>query len=111
MTLRSELVPPGDSGLPKAYALYQNFPNPFNPSTTIRYDIPERNGSVPVRICLYDIRGRLVRRLVDDRMAAGRYQVHWDGRDDRGGAMPSGVYLYRTVAGDYMTTRKMVLAR
>ena len=113
--------------LPRAFALSQNYPNPFNPSTTIRYDIPVANGSddpgrrgpeavpeeegVPVRLFIYDIRGRLVRRLVNEEKDPGRYQVHWDGRDDRGASVSSGVYLYRLQAGDFVSTKKMVMVR
>ncbi len=108
--------------LPRAFALTQNYPNPFNPSTTIRYDIPvsegsnglsegEDSGGVPVRLYIYDIRGRLVRKLVDRERDPGRYIVHWDGRNDRGQPASSGVYLYRLEAGDFVSTRKMVMVR
>jgi hypothetical protein len=105
--------------LPRAYALTQNYPNPFNPSTTIRYDIPfsagsgslSEDGGVSVRLYIYDIRGRLVRKLVDRERDPGRYLVHWNGRNDRGQPTSSGVYLYRIEAGDFISTRKMVMVR
>jgi hypothetical protein len=73
-------------------ALYQNVPNPFNPTTTIRYDIPDAGGWV--RLEIYDVRGRSVRTLVSERQAAGRRSVMWDGRNQFGRRVPSGVYLY-----------------
>jgi len=95
--------------LPKIFSLSQNYPNPFNPSTTISYDIPEGNGSMPVKINIYDIRGRLMRKLVDQEKKPGSYQVHWGGRNDKGQQVSSGVYLYRIDAGEFISTRKMVM--
>jgi hypothetical protein len=123
MELFGEPVSVGGDGeivnLPKVFALSQNYPNPFNPSTTIRYDVPVEaggggvgeTGSVPVRLVIYDVRGRLVRVLVDREREPGRYQVHWNGRDDLGRSASSGVYLYRIEAGDFVSTKKMVLVR
>jgi hypothetical protein len=99
------------SPLPKVFSISQNLPNPFNPSTTIRFDVPEGHASVPVDISIYDLRGRLIKRLVDEDKAPGNYQVHWDGRDDMGTKVPSGVYLYRITAGDFIYTRKMVMMK
>ena len=97
-------------GPPRRTALYPNLPNPFNPSTLLRYDIagesPQR-----VRLAIYDARGRRVRVLVDAVRAPGRFSEPWDGRDDRGVAQPSGVYFSRLVAGDARATRKLVLLR
>jgi len=110
--------PDAGGRLPKALALHQNYPNPFNPSTTIRYEIPvkgEENGqgaaTMPVELALFDIRGRLIRQLVDRSQGPGTYQVHWDGRDDRSRPAGSGVYLYRLKTGDQVLTRKMLLMR
>ena len=64
-----------------------------------------------VRITVYDLRGRLVRRLVDGDKDPGYYRVHWNGRDDHGARVASGVYLYAIDAGDYRATRKMALVR
>jgi hypothetical protein len=99
-----------DKTIPKTFFLSQNYPNPFNPSTTIRYDIPVGSGTVPVKVFIYDIRGRLVRKLVDQEKESGSYQVHWAGRDDNGQQVSSGVYLYRIEAGDFLSTRKMVMS-
>jgi len=105
----------GDDGgvvsLTRRFALSQNYPNPFNPSTTIRYDIPVGKTSVPVQVFIYDIRGRLIEKLVDSEKNPGRYQVHWNGRDGRGQSVASGGYLYRIDAGDFSSTKKMVLVR
>jgi hypothetical protein len=97
--------------LPKSFSLSQNYPNPFNPSTTIHYDIPEVRGIVPVEISVYDVRGCLVRKIVDETKTPGSYQVHWDGRDEQGQQVSSGVYLYRIAAGEFISTRKMLLVR
>jgi hypothetical protein len=102
---------PGDrvGNLPKTFTLSQNYPNPFNPSTTIQYDIAATSGTVPVEINIYNIRGRLVRKLVDQEKEPGRYQVQWDGHDEQGRAVSSGVYLYRLETGNFISTRKMVM--
>jgi len=100
----------GSAGLPKAFALEQNSPNPFNPATTINYNVPEGN-SVHVRLDIFDIRGRLVRTLVDADRDAGTYHVLWDGTDAGGRHLASGVYLYRIHAGQFVQTRKMVLLK
>lgn len=83
-------------------------PNPFNPSTTLRFEVGAE-GAVRVEIC--DLRGRVVRALVDRVLAAGPAQVAWDGRDDRGAALPSGVYLARVSAGGVSGATKLVLAK
>ena len=98
------------STLPKAFSLGQNTPNPFNPATTISYTVPEGN-TAKVTLALYDLRGRLVRTLVDEVREAGAYNVFWDGRDDSGRQVPSGIYFYRMKAGDFNRTRKMILLK
>ena len=97
--------------LPKAFALGQNFPNPFNPSTTISYDVPDRTESVQVELKVYNIRGQVVKALVNEFKEAGHYKVQWDGLNDRGENVASGVYFYRIKAGDFSATRKMVLLK
>jgi hypothetical protein len=98
--------------IPRSLSLSQNYPNPFNPSTTIAFDL---HGTAVIKqrvsLTIYDIRGRLVRKLIDQEKEPGTYQVHWDGRDDNGEAVSSGVYLYRIEAGDFISTRKMILVR
>jgi flagellar hook assembly protein FlgD len=89
-------------------ALYPNYPNPFNPTTTIRYDL---SGGGPVRLTVFDITGALVRTLVDGERPAGIHEATWDGRDEKGREVASGVYFYRLEAGDYARTRKMLLVK
>ncbi|RME31464.1 MAG: T9SS C-terminal target domain-containing protein [Candidatus Zixiibacteriota bacterium] len=97
-----------DNNLPVTFELYQNYPNPFNPSTTIEYSLPRRSRVV---IEIFNVLGRNVRRLVDEQAEAGRHRVVWDGRNDAGRPVASGVYLYRLVAHDYTATRKMLLLK
>ena len=94
--------------LPVAYQAYQGYPNPFNPLCTIRYDIP-RAGRVSLRV--FDVNGSLVRTLVSAWREPGVYSEVWDGRDDSGKQLPSGVYFYRLEAGDFVATHKLVLLR
>ncbi|MBC7186784.1 MAG: Ig-like domain-containing protein [Calditrichaeota bacterium] len=94
--------------VPAKYALSQNYPNPFNPVTTIRYELPAA-GRVTVKV--YNIYGQLVRTLVDEQVAAGYHTLLWDGRDEYGQAVSSGVYYYRMVSGTFVETRKMALLR
>jgi len=98
--------------LPKVFAMSQNYPNPFNPQTVISYDIPETAGSaVGVTIDIYNIHGQRVRALVSEEKEPGSYKAQWDGRNERGIAVSSGIYFYRIKAGDYQSTRKMVLLK
>jgi hypothetical protein len=97
---------------PKEYALRQNYPNPFNPETLIRYQIPDHTGKpVQVRLHIYNTLGQSVRTLVESKPDAGFYEVIWDGTDNLGQLLPSGVYFYRLMAGDFQQTRKMTLLR
>ena len=91
---------------PISFKLNQNYPNPFNPGTVISYQLPE---AVPVRLEIYNSLGQRVRTLVDDLQEAGPHGLVWDGRDDSGRGLASGVYLYRLVAGSFTESRKMVL--
>jgi hypothetical protein len=111
------IVDIGDDGsgggiqLPGAVVLRHNYPNPFNPSTTIEYEIPFGIETVPVKILIYDIRGRLVKILVNENKSSGSFQVHWDGRDDRGISVGSGVYLYTLKVGGETFTKKMTVLK
>jgi len=106
-------LPSGESESPPLteYRLYQNHPNPFNPTTTIRYEIPADVASVRVRMDIYDVQGHKVRVLVDEIRSAGVQYAEWDGLDDNGRAVSSGVYFYVLRAGDETLTRKMALLR
>jgi len=106
---------PTDAGdasvvIPLRTALHANVPNPFNPTTVIRFDV---GGEVPqaVRLVVYDVRGRQVRSLLDSRLAPGRYSERWDGRDDLRRSVASGVYFYELTTPDLSRTRKMILLR
>jgi hypothetical protein len=106
---------PTDAGDPEAEtvpgvsALYANVPNPFNPTTRIDFDLA-RDGHVRLRV--FDVAGRLVRTLVDEDMHQGfRQSVTWNGLDENGLRVSSGVYLYRLEAGDFMATRKLVVLK
>lgn len=88
--------------------LYGNYPNPFNPETTIRYSVAEDG---PVTIDVFNSRGQLVKTLVNDSKAAGNHSVVWDGRDNNGSSVSSGIYYYKMYAGKYSSTRKMILMK
>ncbi len=96
-------------GVPTRYQLHANAPNPFNPSTQIRYDVPVSGEVVSIRV--FDVAGRLVRTLVEGPQSAGTRSVGWNGRDERGRAVASGVYFYRMQAGSFVQTRKMALLK
>jgi hypothetical protein len=89
---------------PKTFALSQNYPNPFNPGTEIGYEITDPS---LVTLKIYNLLGKEVRTLLNEQKPAGVYQVKWDGKDDKGFVMPSGVYIYRIIAGDRSEIRKM----
>ena len=97
-----------EHAVPTRYALYQNYPNPFNPSTQIRFDLKE-NGDV--RLVIYNVMGQEVRTLLSTRMSAGQHVVAWDGTDQHGRTVGSGVYIYRLRAGSFVESRKMLLTR
>jgi len=94
--------------LPKDHKLYQNFPNPFNPVTTIYYDVPVKNN---VDIMIYDLLGRRVKTLYNGMKNPGNHSVIWNGKDNFGKPVSAGVYFYQFHAGDFVQTRKMVLLK
>jgi len=93
---------------PKAFALHQNVPNPFNPTTRIRFDLPV---AAAVRLAVYNVNGQMIRVLANAQMPAGAREVTWDGHDAAGRAAASGIYFYRLDAGKFTQTRKMILLR
>ncbi len=94
------------------HRLHPNYPNPFNPSTQVRYDVGGRDGEhVRVRIAIYDVRGALVRSLFDADRVPGSYLATWDGRADTGVHAASGVYFCSMRAGDFVASRRMVLLK
>lgn len=93
---------------PKEFALLPNFPNPFNPTTTIRYEVPVA-GKVVIKV--YNMLGQEVRSLVNDIKQPGRYSINWDGKNSLGQQVSSGVYIYRLNAGKIARSRKMMLIK
>ena len=85
-----------------------NFPNPFNPETTIRYSVSEKN---PVRIDIYNVKGQVVRTLVNEEKASGNHSVVWNGKDNSGRSVGSGVYFYKMKAGKFSSSKKMILMK
>ncbi|MCF7805303.1 MAG: FG-GAP-like repeat-containing protein [Candidatus Marinimicrobia bacterium] len=94
-----------DNSLPTEFVLFQNHPNPFNPSTTFRYGLPEE---ASVRLLVYDLMGRKVRTLVAKEQDAGWYEIEWNGTNDLGNEVSSGVYFYFLESGDFVDNKKMV---
>jgi flagellar hook assembly protein FlgD len=98
----------GQSGVPGEFSLDQNFPNPFNPSTQIRFMIPHEG---QVKLSVFDLLGQEIRVLLHGSLRAGPHALAWDGRDASGEAAPSGVYFYRLTHEDRQITRKLLLLR
>jgi len=98
----------GDMTVPQVTALKGNYPNPFNPSTTIAFDIAQ-DGMVAIEV--YNIKGQKVKTVTNEAMKAGRYTVVWNGDDNNGREVGSGVYFYRMTSGGYTKTQKMLLMK
>jgi hypothetical protein len=98
----------GSDSRPEDFSLSQNYPNPFNPQTSIRYALPQ---DAQVRLVIYNVLGRRVRTLVDERQPAGYKTVCWDGKDERGDPAASGVYFYRIDADQFSEVKKMMLVK
>ena len=97
-----------ENNTPSDYKLYAPYPNPFNPFTTIQYNIPEQ---AKVNISIYDMTGRLVKNLINGTQGAGLRSIQWNATDDNGLTAPAGVYLYRIEAGKFTDVKKMVLLK
>jgi hypothetical protein len=97
-----------DEMLPVSYRLSQNYPNPFNPQTHISYRLPQGGH---VTLAVYNVRGQRVGELVDCQQSAGEHVVTWDGMDEAGRAVASGIYFYQLTAGEFSETRKMLLLK
>ncbi|MDD3536446.1 MAG: T9SS type A sorting domain-containing protein [Candidatus Cloacimonetes bacterium] len=109
ITLNFNLIPLAnqDDVQPVAATLLRgNYPNPFNPETIISYELKD---AASVRLEIYNLKGQLVRRLVNESQASGRYRIVFDAKDEHQQPLPSGIYLYRLNAGEYRKTRKMML--
>lgn len=96
------------SGIPTEFALNQNFPNPFNPSTEIAFSVPKQTA---VKVVIYGLSGEVVATLVNQTMSAGNYRVTWNGRRDDGRSVASGVYFYHLQAEGFTATKKMTLLK
>jgi len=93
--------------VPKAFdALYENFPNPFNPITNIKYSLEEEEHT---KLLIYNSLGQVIKTLVNEPQTAGIHTVQWDSRDDNGQKVSSGLYIYRLEAGSFVKTRRMML--
>ena len=94
--------------LPRSYQLYDNYPNPFNPITNIRFDVPKFG---PLKLLVYNVNGQLVKTLKDGNIAPGAYNISWDGFDDYGQVLPSGIYFYHMETNEFNKKSKMVLIK
>jgi len=101
-------LPGSEDSRPSEFSLSQNYPNPFNPATNFQFTLSK---SVHVKIEIFNIVGQNVKTLVDDNMTPGVYVVDWDGKDDKGNLVSSGIYFYRIQAGDFSDMKKMVLLK
>lgn len=101
----------GGSAVPRSSRLWQNYPNPFSPTTSITFGVAPAAGGAAVNLKIYDVCGREVRTLVDERKTPGTYAVVWDGQNDADLEVSSGVYFYRLKSGSFVQTRKMLLIR
>jgi hypothetical protein len=95
-------------GVPDVFALHQNYPNPFNPVTTIRFDIPQESH---VRMDVYNVLGQRVRTLMNGTMQPGFHAVSWDGTNDMGKPLASGMYIYRIQSSKFTSVKKLVLMK
>lgn len=101
-------INPLSSEIPTDFSLKQNYPNPFNPNTTIAFQVAKTE---KVTLTVYNLLGQRIRTLVDKHLEPGNYRAVWDGLNDRGYQMGSGVYIYRMSAGDFLQIKKMILLK
>lgn len=98
--------------VPEQFRLAQNYPNPFNPATKIQYDVPQKlEGGVDVKLRIFNLLGEVVTTLVDERKFPGQYTIQWDGTNDRGEPVSSGMYIYQFVAGEFKATKRMLFLK
>ena len=97
-----------DDQMPSKFALHNNYPNPFNPETTIRFDIPEET---MVKLIIYDVSGKEVNVLTAGTLKAGFYRIRWNGKDHSGHGVSAGMYLYHIDAGEFSDTKKLILLK
>ncbi|HJN68629.1 MAG TPA: FlgD immunoglobulin-like domain containing protein, partial [Candidatus Marinimicrobia bacterium] len=94
--------------IPFTYFVSQNYPNPFNPATRLQFEVGDQ---INVKLVIYDMLGRIVRTLEEKEYTPGRYTINWDGKDNSGNYVSSGIYIYRMKAGDFVGHKKMTLIR
>jgi hypothetical protein len=97
-----------ENNIPGQFELHAPYPNPFNPSTVISYELP---GKSMITLKVFNVSGQVVKTLVDGVMEKGRHRIEWDGTNDSGKKAASGIYFFRLDAGDFSQTRKMTLLR
>ena len=105
---RYEYLQVDDNGIPNAFALHGNYPNPFNPTTQIRFDLPYRGN---VNIHIYNMLGQKVKVFSMPNTPPGRHAITWNGTNQKGQALSAGVYLYQMISEDFVKTRKMILLK
>jgi hypothetical protein len=115
MNFRPTSVEEEPASVPLLFTLDQNYPNPFNPTTTIRFAVHRLqfavHGPDHISLRVYNVLGQSVRTLVDEEMEPGSYEVEWDGRDDKGKEVSSGIYFYRLATAEHVVTKKMLLLK
>jgi hypothetical protein len=93
---------------PKQFQLYPAYPNPFNMSTTIRFQI---NTNQHIKISIFDVNGRIVNTILNSKVAAGNYKITWNGKNTTGNEMASGIYFARVSVSNYISTLKLVMIK
>jgi hypothetical protein len=94
--------------MPNQFKVYDAYPNPFNPVTTLRYQLPEAN---MVSVTIYDMAGREIKNLVHQQQNQGLYTIEWNGTNNFGNSVSAGIYLYQVQSGVYNQTNKMILLK
>ena len=93
---------------PGKFSLFQNYPNPFNQSTEIEFTLPQTS---KIKLDKFNINGQLIRNLINSTLNTGTHKVEWDGKDNHGKNVTSGIYLYRLTADEFVKTKNMVLLK
>lgn len=108
VNVSTDIVEPDPGTLPDGFGLAQNYPNPFNPTTDIQFSVPQVSD---VRLIVYNVLGQQAKVLVNQQLPAGSYTVDWDGTDQSGNTVASGIYFYRLETGDFTASKKMLLLK
>jgi hypothetical protein len=97
-----------ENSVPKLTKLYDNYPNPFNPATTISFDLDQSNF---IQLSVFNVKGQLVKQLINSTLDAGNYNITWNGKDENNRSVASGIYFYRLKSGNEIYTKKMILLK